>query len=65
VVLDSIKENDFHDAFEAWKKCGIAVYIPKETILKEMVAKFNLNQHLFFYLVRELSDSTNCKYFSP
>jgi hypothetical protein len=39
VVLDSIKENDFHSAFEAWKIDGIAVYIPKETILKEMAAK--------------------------
>jgi hypothetical protein len=39
VVLDNIKENDFHGAFEAWKKDGIAVYIPKETILKEMAVK--------------------------
>jgi hypothetical protein len=29
-VLESIKENDFHGAFEAWKKDGIAVYVPKE-----------------------------------
>jgi hypothetical protein len=27
VVLDSVKENDFHGTFEAWKN--------KETILKE------------------------------
>jgi hypothetical protein len=34
-VLDIIKENDFHGAFEVWKENdGIAVYIPKETILK-------------------------------
>jgi hypothetical protein len=39
VVLNSIKENDFHGAFEAWKKDGISVYFPKETILKEMAAK--------------------------
>jgi hypothetical protein len=38
-VLDSNKENDFHGAFEACKNYGIAIYIPKETILKEMVAK--------------------------
>jgi hypothetical protein len=38
-VLDSIKENDFHGAFEAWKNDGIAVYVPKETILKEMATK--------------------------
>jgi hypothetical protein len=39
-VLDSVKGNDFHGAFEAWKKnYGIAVYVPKETTLKEMAAK--------------------------
>jgi hypothetical protein len=38
-VLDSIKENDFHCAFEAWKSNGIALYVPKETILKDMAAK--------------------------
>jgi hypothetical protein len=35
VVLEGFKENDFHGAFEAW----IAVYVPMETILKEMAAK--------------------------
>jgi hypothetical protein len=36
-VLDSIKENDFRGAFEACRKNdGIAVYVPKETILKEI-----------------------------
>jgi hypothetical protein len=39
VVLHSIQDNDFHGAFEAWKNDGIAVYVPKETILKEMAAK--------------------------
>jgi hypothetical protein len=38
-VLDSIKEHYFHGAFEVWKNDAIAVYIPKETILKEMAAK--------------------------
>jgi hypothetical protein len=39
-VLDSIKENDFPGAFEAWKKnYGIAVYVPNETILKELGVK--------------------------
>jgi hypothetical protein len=40
-VLDSIKENYsyFHGAFEAWKNDGIAVSVPKETVLKEMAAK--------------------------
>jgi hypothetical protein len=36
-ALDSIKENYFHSAFEAFG--GIAVCVPKETILKEMAAK--------------------------
>jgi hypothetical protein len=35
-VLNRIKENDFHGAFEAWKNDGIAVYIPTVTILKNM-----------------------------
>jgi hypothetical protein len=38
-VLDSNKENDFYGAFEEWKEDGIAVYVLKETILKEMEAK--------------------------
>jgi hypothetical protein len=39
VVLDSIKDNDFYGVFEAWEDDGITVYVPKATILKEMVAK--------------------------
>jgi hypothetical protein len=35
-ALDSTKENDFHCAFETWKKNGITIYIPEETILKKM-----------------------------
>jgi hypothetical protein len=38
-VLHSVKENDFHGAFEVCKKDRIAVYVPKETILKKMAAK--------------------------
>jgi ABC-type enterochelin transport system substrate-binding protein len=38
-VLDSIPDNEFLGAFEAWKNDGIAVCDPKETILKEMTAK--------------------------
>jgi hypothetical protein len=39
-VLDSIKKNDFHGVSEAWgKKDGFVVYVPDETILKEMTAK--------------------------
>jgi hypothetical protein len=53
-VLDSIKESDFHGASEAWENNGIAVYVPKETISKEM-SKFS--QHFFFDPVQELSDT--------
>jgi hypothetical protein len=38
-VLESIKQNDFHRASEAWKKLLDCCNIPKETILKEMEAK--------------------------
>jgi hypothetical protein len=38
-VLDSIKENDFHGVLKRRKIGGIAVYVPKENILKEMAAK--------------------------
>jgi hypothetical protein len=41
------------------KNDGIAVFVPKGTILKEMASKIKLRQHLFFNLVRELSDSTS------
>jgi hypothetical protein len=41
VLLDSIKENNFHVAFEVWKNDGIAGHSPKETILKEMAAKIH------------------------
>jgi hypothetical protein len=39
------------------KNDGIAVYVLKETILKEMAAKIKLSQQFFFDLVRELSDT--------
>jgi hypothetical protein len=39
------------------KNYGIAVHVPKETILKEMAAKIKLRQHFFFDLVQELSNS--------
>jgi hypothetical protein len=35
------------------KNDGITVYVPKETILKEMAAKIKLSQHFFFDLVWE------------
>jgi hypothetical protein len=37
--LNSIKEKDFHGAFEVWKIWWDHFYIPKETILKEIAAK--------------------------
>jgi hypothetical protein len=67
-VLDSIEENDFHGAFEAKKKKkkkktrdGISVYVPKETILKEMAAKIKLSQHFIFGLVWKFSDTPRIK----
>jgi hypothetical protein len=41
------------------KNDGIAVYVSKETILKEMAAKIKLSQHFFFVLVWELSERTS------
>jgi hypothetical protein len=40
------------------KNDGIVVYVPKETILKEMAPKLSkLSQYFFFDLVWELSDT--------
>jgi hypothetical protein len=38
-VLDNIKENDFHDVLKRGRNDGIALYVPKETILKDIAAK--------------------------
>jgi hypothetical protein len=38
---------------------GIAVYVPGETILKEITAKIKLSQNFFFDLFREVSDRTS------
>jgi hypothetical protein len=38
------------------KNDGIVLYVPKETVLKEMAAK--IGQHFFFDIVWELSVST-------
>jgi hypothetical protein len=37
------------------KNNGTVVYVPKETVLKEMAAKMKLNHNFFLRLVRELS----------
>jgi hypothetical protein len=34
-------ENDLHATLKRGRKDGIAVYVPKETILKEMAAKID------------------------
>jgi hypothetical protein len=47
------------------KNDGIAVYVPKETIFKEMAAKIKLRQHFVFDLVRELSDIPRTMLCSP
>jgi hypothetical protein len=39
VVLDSIKEHDFHGVSKRGKNDGITVYVPKETIFKEIATK--------------------------
>jgi hypothetical protein len=38
-VLDDIEENDFHGAFEAWKKRWHGCVHSRETIWKEMAVK--------------------------
>jgi hypothetical protein len=48
-VLNSITENDFHGAFEAWKKQRDRLYVPKETILKEMGAKIEYVKPVFLF----------------
>jgi hypothetical protein len=49
VVLYSIKENDFHGDFKVWKNVGIAVYVPKETILKELTANIEEVKPAFLF----------------
>jgi hypothetical protein len=53
VVTASVKEND-----------GIAVYVPKEAILKEMAANITLRDSFLFYLIRELSDNPRITIFN-
>jgi hypothetical protein len=47
-VLDS-KETDFHAALEAWENDGIAVYVTKETVLKETAAKIERVKSAFLF----------------
>jgi hypothetical protein len=41
------------------KNDGIAIYVLKGAILKEITAKIKLSQHFFFDLIWELSDRTS------
>jgi hypothetical protein len=56
-VVDSIKENNFYGAFEARgkKKMGSLYTFPR----KWQPKLSKLNQHSFYDLVRELSDTSN------
>jgi hypothetical protein len=49
LVLDSIQESDFHSALKHGKNDGIAVYVPKETILKEMASKIEQVMPAFLF----------------
>jgi hypothetical protein len=59
VVLDNIKENDFHGAFEGWeKRMGWLYTFPRRLFWRRWQPKLNkLSHHFFFDLVRELSDT--------
>jgi hypothetical protein len=48
-VLDSNRENNFTVFFEGWKNDGIATYIPKDTILKEMTTKTEQVKPVFHF----------------
>jgi hypothetical protein len=56
-ILDSIKENDFHGVFEAWKKPTGSLYtFPRRLFLRRWQPKLSkLSQHFFSDIVRELS----------
>jgi hypothetical protein len=58
-VLSSIKENDFCDAFEVWKKTMGSLYtFPRRLFWRRLQPKMSkLSQHFFFDLIRELSDT--------
>jgi hypothetical protein len=60
VVLDSIKENDFHGAFEAWKKKMGSLCTFQMRLWQPKLSK--LSQHFFFDLVQELSDTPRIRW---
>jgi hypothetical protein len=58
-VLDSSKENYFHSAFEAWKKqWDFCIRSQGDYFEGDGTKISKLSHHLFFDLVRELSDGT-------
>jgi hypothetical protein len=60
-VFDSMKENDFHSAFEEWKKMMGSLYIfPRRLFWRRWQPKLSkLSQHFFYDLDWELSDRTS------
>jgi hypothetical protein len=48
-VIDTIKENDFHGAFEAWGKRWDRCIRSQEAILKETTAKFKYVKSVFLF----------------
>jgi hypothetical protein len=58
VVLDSIKGNDFHGAFEMRKETmgSLCTFLRRIFWRKRQTKLSNLKQHFFLDLVRELSD---------
>jgi hypothetical protein len=62
-VLDSINENGFHSCLNHGENDGIIIYVPKETILKEIAAKSQkLSQHFFLDLIWEFSNKPHMLY---
>jgi plastocyanin domain-containing protein len=57
VVLDSIKENDFHDASEVWKNDGITVYVTKE-----MAAKMKFLTQSRNFLIAQIVNTFHLNY---
>jgi hypothetical protein len=63
-ALGSVKENDFHSVFEAWKKWWDRCMHFQVDYFEGDAAKIKLGQHFFFDLVRELSGTPCIKSFS-
>jgi hypothetical protein len=55
-VFNSIKENDFYGAFEAWKKRWNSCMRSQGDYFEADAIEIKFSQHFFFDLVQELSD---------